>query len=92
MQINSGMVKAAAGLAITATGIMIRKSEAKCISSGLIGFGLASIILGSVDLCCEYDLPENPTVKKYIKCAKINWQNKRTAINSPFVLFYEKIT
>ena len=49
MKIREGIIPAALGVAVTATGIALKQVNPK-ISWGVTGFGLAHIILGGIDL------------------------------------------
>ncbi|WP_129599091.1 asparagine synthase [Anaerophilus nitritogenes] len=51
MHIREGMIPTALGSAVTLTGtIMKRKDIAPMIAAGIVGFGLAHILLGTVDM------------------------------------------
>ncbi|TCO78696.1 asparagine synthase [Marinisporobacter balticus] len=51
MEIREGLIPAALGSAVTVTGaIMKRKDVAPMIAAGIVGFGLAHILLGTVDM------------------------------------------
>ncbi|WP_053954826.1 hypothetical protein [Inediibacterium massiliense] len=51
MHIREGIIPAALGSAVTLTGtIMKRKDIAPMIAAGVVGFGLAHILLGTVDM------------------------------------------
>jgi len=49
MKIREGMIPTVLGTAVTATGLALRPVSKK-VSWGVTGFGLAHIILGTIDL------------------------------------------
>ncbi|MCX8130138.1 MAG: asparagine synthase [Clostridia bacterium] len=49
MKVREGLVPAVLGTVVTATGIAL-KPVAPFLSWGIAGFGLAHIVLGSIDL------------------------------------------
>ncbi|MCT4619400.1 MAG: asparagine synthase [Marinisporobacter sp.] len=51
MEVREGLIPTALGSAVTLTGaIMKRKEVAPMIAAGVVGFGLAHILLGTVDM------------------------------------------
>ncbi|SDK95002.1 asparagine synthase [Natronincola ferrireducens] len=51
MKIQEGLIPTVLGTAVTATGTMMqRKNIQPLISAGIIGFGLAHVVLGAIDL------------------------------------------
>lgn len=51
MQMREGLIPTVLGAAVTTTGaIMKRRDFAPMIAAGIVGFGLAHIVLGSIDL------------------------------------------
>lgn len=51
MDIKEGMIPTVLGTAVTATGaVMKRKHMAPMIAAGIVGFGLAHVVLGAVDM------------------------------------------
>lgn len=51
MEIKEGMLPAVLGTAVTATGaIMKRRHMAPMIAAGIVGFGLAHVVLGTMDM------------------------------------------
>lgn len=51
MQMREGLIPTVLGAAVTTTGaIMKRRDVAPMIAAGIVGFGLAHIVLGSIDL------------------------------------------
>ncbi|MCT4607065.1 MAG: asparagine synthase [Marinisporobacter sp.] len=51
MEVREGLIPTALGSAVTITGaIMKRKEVAPMIAAGVVGFGLAHILLGAVDM------------------------------------------
>lgn len=49
MKIREGMIPTILGTAVTATGLSLKPLSSK-ISWGVTGFGLAHIVLGTIDL------------------------------------------
>ena len=50
MHIKQGLVPTVIGTAVTAAGFALKDTIPKKYSSGLVGFGLAHIVIGSVDM------------------------------------------
>lgn len=50
MHIKQGLVPTVIGTAVTAAGFALRDTIPKTYSSGMVGFGLAHIVIGSVDM------------------------------------------
>ena len=51
MDIREGLIPTVLGTAVTATGaIMKRRDMAPMIAAGIVGFGLAHIVLGAMDM------------------------------------------
>jgi hypothetical protein len=51
MNIREGLIPTVLGTAVTATGaVMKRKDVAPMIAAGIVGFGLAHVVLGAIDL------------------------------------------
>ncbi|SET07441.1 hypothetical protein SAMN05660297_01312 [Natronincola peptidivorans] len=51
MKIHEGLIPTVLGTAVTATGtLMQRKKIQPMVSAGIIGFGLAHVVLGAIDL------------------------------------------
>ena len=50
MQTKEGLIPTALGIAVTTTGLLAKKHVSKELAWGIIGFGLAHIVLGSIDL------------------------------------------
>ena len=51
MKVNEGLIPTVLGTAVTATGTMMkRKNIQPMVSSAIIGFGLAHVVLGAIDL------------------------------------------
>ena len=50
MHIKQGLVPTVIGTAVTAAGLALKDTIPKPYSSGIVGFGLAHIVLGSVDM------------------------------------------
>jgi hypothetical protein len=51
VEVREGLIPTALGSAVTLTGaIMKRKEVAPMIAAGVVGFGLAHILLGTVDM------------------------------------------
>ena len=53
MHIKQGLVPTVIGTAVTAAGIALKDTIPKPYSSGIVGFGLAHIVLGSVDMISD---------------------------------------
>jgi hypothetical protein len=48
---REGLIPTVLGTAVTAAGVVLKKKEvAPMISAGIVGFGLAHVILGAIDL------------------------------------------
>jgi hypothetical protein len=65
MHIKQGLIPTVLGTAVTATGLVLRNSIPKMYSSGIVGYGLAHIVLGSVDMIHEKD--NHKTAKQFNK-------------------------
>ncbi|MFZ5967102.1 MAG: asparagine synthase [Bacillota bacterium] len=53
---REGLIPTVLGTAVTATGeIMRRRDVAPMIAAGIIGFGLAHVVLGSIDMAQHMD-------------------------------------
>lgn len=51
MKVREGLIPTVLGTAVTTTGaVMKRKNVNPMIASAIVGFGLAHIVLGSIDL------------------------------------------
>ncbi|HHU32667.1 MAG TPA: asparagine synthase [Clostridia bacterium] len=51
MKVREGLIPTVLGTAVTATGVMMkRKNINPMVSAGIVGFGLAHIVLGAIDL------------------------------------------
>lgn len=51
MNVKEGIIPAALGSLVTAAGAtMVAKKVSPMVSAGILGFGLAHIVLGSIDL------------------------------------------
>lgn len=51
MKVYEGLIPTVLGTAVTATGtIMKRRNIQPIVSAGIIGFGLAHVVLGTIDL------------------------------------------
>lgn len=51
MKVHEGIIPTALGTAVTAVGTaMVSKKLSPMVSAGLVGFGLAHIVLGSIDI------------------------------------------
>ena len=50
MHIKQGLVPTVIGTAVTAAGLALKDTIPKPYSSGIVGFGLAHIVIGSVDM------------------------------------------
>ena len=53
MLIREGLIPTVVGTAVTATGIVLKDNLPKTCSGCIIGFGLAHVLLGSIDLVSE---------------------------------------
>lgn len=48
---KEGLIPTVLGTAVTATGVVLKKKEvAPMIAAGIVGFGLAHVVLGAIDL------------------------------------------
>lgn len=51
MEIREGLIPTVLGTAVTATGAMMKSRDAApMIAAGIVGFGLAHIVLGAIDM------------------------------------------
>ncbi len=51
MDVREGLIPAVLGTAVTATGAMMKRRDmAPMIAAGIVGFGLAHIVLGAMDM------------------------------------------
>ncbi|AOY74859.1 asparagine synthase [Clostridium formicaceticum] len=51
MKMQEGLIPTVLGTAVTATGtIMSKKKVQPIVAAGIIGFGLAHVVLGAIDL------------------------------------------
>ncbi|MCC5912177.1 MAG: asparagine synthase [Clostridiaceae bacterium] len=51
MKIQEGLIPTALGTAVTATGALMKSRKVNSmVSAGVIGFGLAHVVLGTIDL------------------------------------------
>ncbi|WZL73491.1 asparagine synthase [Clostridiaceae bacterium 35-E11] len=51
MEVREGLIPTALGSAVTLTGAMMKRRDmAPMIAAGIVGFGLAHIVLGTVDM------------------------------------------
>lgn len=50
MKVREGMIPTALGTAVTATGVLLRGAVSPAVAWGVAGFGLAHIVLGTIDL------------------------------------------
>lgn len=50
MHVKEGLVPTILGTAVAAAGIALKDSIPKSYSSGMVGFGLANIVMGSADM------------------------------------------
>ncbi|ABR47505.1 conserved hypothetical protein [Alkaliphilus metalliredigens QYMF] len=51
MKVQEGLIPTVLGTVVTATGtVMKRKRMTPMITAGIIGFGLAHVVLGAIDL------------------------------------------
>ena len=50
MHIKEGLVPTVIGTAVAAAGIVLKDTIPKPYSGGMVGFGLANIVMGSADL------------------------------------------
>lgn len=51
MKVREGLIPTALGVAVTTAGVVMKKRDiAPMIAAGIVGYGLAHIVLGSVDL------------------------------------------
>ena len=51
MKVQEGLIPTVLGTAVTATGTVLKKKGIKpALAGGIIGFGLAHVVLGAIDL------------------------------------------
>jgi len=51
VDVREGLIPAVLGTAVTATGAMMKRRDmAPMIAAGIVGFGLAHIVLGAMDM------------------------------------------
>jgi len=51
MKIQEGVIPTVLGTAVTATGTILKRKEIKpMMAAGMIGFGLAHVVLGAIDM------------------------------------------
>lgn len=51
MKVQEGLIPAVLGTAVTATGTVLKRKDIKPVmAAGIIGFGLAHVVLGAIDL------------------------------------------
>ncbi|SHI74055.1 hypothetical protein SAMN02745975_00498 [Geosporobacter subterraneus DSM 17957] len=56
MEIREGLIPTVLGTAVTATGAMMKRRDvAPMIAAGIVGFGLAHVVLGAIDLVQHMD-------------------------------------
>lgn len=50
MKVREGLVPTVLGTAVTATGLALTRASSPAVAWGVAGFGLAHIVLGTIDL------------------------------------------
>jgi len=50
LKVREGLIPTVLGTAVTTTGIALRSAVSPAIAWGVAGFGLAHIVLGTIDL------------------------------------------
>ncbi|MEW9121720.1 MAG: asparagine synthase [Thermotaleaceae bacterium] len=56
MEIREGLIPTVLGTAVTATGAMMKRRDmAPMIAAGIVGFGLAHVVLGTIDMIQHMD-------------------------------------
>lgn len=56
MDIREGLIPTVLGTAVTATGAMMKRRDmAPMIAAGIVGFGLAHVVLGAIDMVQHRD-------------------------------------
>lgn len=55
MDTREGLIPTILGAAVTTTGLAIKSRVSSTLAGGIIGFGLAHIVLGSIDLIQHRD-------------------------------------
>jgi hypothetical protein len=56
MEIREGLIPTVLGTAVAATGAMMKRRDmAPMIAAGIVGFGLAHVVLGAIDLVEHMD-------------------------------------
>lgn len=66
MHIKQGLIPTVLGTAVTATGLALRNTIPKTYCTGIIGYGLAHVVLGSVDMIND-KTSQNKAVKQFNK-------------------------
>jgi len=56
VDIREGLIPTVLGTAVTATGAMMKRRDmAPMIAAGIVGFGLAHVVLGAIDMVQHRD-------------------------------------
>lgn len=51
MKVQEGLIPTVLGTAVTATGTILKRKDIRpALAAGMIGFGLAHVVLGAIDL------------------------------------------
>lgn len=50
MKVREGVIPTILGTAVTTTGVLLRSTLSPAVAWGVAGFGLAHIVLGTIDL------------------------------------------
>lgn len=50
MDMREGLIPTVLGTAVTTTGLALKKAVPSSVAWGIVGFGLAHIVLGTIDL------------------------------------------
>ena len=66
MHVKQGLVPTVIGTAVTAAGFALKDTIPRPYSSEIVGFGLAHIVLGSVDMISDKS-PAHKTAKQFNK-------------------------
>ncbi|MGF7056764.1 asparagine synthase [Brassicibacter mesophilus] len=55
MDVREGLIPTVLGTAVTTTGLALKKNLPSAVAWGIVGFGLAHVVLGTIDLVDHRD-------------------------------------